>query len=193
MIYLNIRSLYKHKDELFLNYCGYDVIAIGETWLNQRIPSQCIQHHDYNLFRIDRDLNLTSKKKGGGLVTYVHVSLGRYANEVRENTSMNKDLEQLWEDICVPNHKRTMVINVYPPPDGNIQEAIHYLRKNLDNWTDRDKYVIVIMGDLNVNLKGQKSIGVEMIYDICKDFYLYQKIDSPTRITRSGSSLIDII
>ena len=193
MMYLNIRSLYKHKDELFLNYCGYDVIAIGETWLNQRIPNQCIMHQDYNLFRADRDQGITSKKRGGGLVTYVHISLGRYANVVKENTSINKDLEQLWVDISVPNHKRTMVINVYRPPDGNIQEAFCCLKTNLDNWVDRTKYDIVIMGDLNVNLKGPKSNGVDMIYDLCRDFYLYQKVDSPTRITSAGSSLIDII
>ena len=193
MMYLNIRSLYKHKYELFLNFSGYDILAIGETWLNACIPSQCIQHPDYTVFRIDRASNPILNKRGGGLLSYVHNTMGRYARQHDVYTSITGDIEQLWVDINVPHHKKLMIINVYRPPVGNIGNAILQLRNNLGSWEARDKYDIVIMGDLNINMKHKKSPGYDLLTDFCKDYFLSQVIKHQTHITQKTSSLIDLV
>ena len=64
-MYLNIRSLYKHHDELFPNCSDFDMILIGETWLNGTIRDNVISHPDFMIFRQDR----FSSKCGGGLVS----------------------------------------------------------------------------------------------------------------------------
>ena len=41
-MYPNIRSLYRHCNELFLNYVNYDFVCIGRIWLKRKIQDNCI-------------------------------------------------------------------------------------------------------------------------------------------------------
>ena len=73
-IYVNIRSLYKNKDELFNITDGYDIICVGETWLTNNYTDNMIHQPGYKTFRYDRqnrvetDINRNRiKKRGGGL------------------------------------------------------------------------------------------------------------------------------
>ena len=42
VVHLNIRSLSKHLDEVYLNLAGFDIIALTETWLHVNIPDSMV-------------------------------------------------------------------------------------------------------------------------------------------------------
>ena len=65
-LYLNARSLYKHLDEIFVHYMGYDILCFGETWLHEKIPDNNISIEGYNIFRQDRKISHNISKRGGG-------------------------------------------------------------------------------------------------------------------------------
>ena len=108
-MYLNIRSLYKHHEELFLNCNNFDMILIGEIWLNSSICDNVISHPDYMLFRLDRQ----GPKRGGGLATYLRTNYGKYAYMLSDFNVSNENLEGMWIEIDVPNHKKMLLINIY--------------------------------------------------------------------------------
>ena len=112
LMYLNIRSLYKHLDDFFLNFGEYDIMCLGETWLRPTIPDNCISHSEYTMFRQDR----VEKARGGGVVTYLKSYIGKYAHTVSEYSISDPHIELLWTEINVPNHKKMVVVNVYRPP-----------------------------------------------------------------------------
>ena len=47
LMHLNIHSLYKHYDELFLNCHHFNMILLGETWLNNSINDNVISYSNY--------------------------------------------------------------------------------------------------------------------------------------------------
>lgn len=49
----------------------YDIIVITETWLHSRIFDREFCDDRYEVFRCDRDLKLTDKKTGGGVMILV--------------------------------------------------------------------------------------------------------------------------
>ncbi|KYN11351.1 hypothetical protein ALC57_16502, partial [Trachymyrmex cornetzi] len=52
---------------------------------------------------------------------------------------------------------------------------------------------IVCMGDFNINMLSQTDIGTKQMKSLMSLFSLRQVVDSPTRITCSSESLIDLI
>ena len=188
-LYLNIRSLYKHSDELFLNFGQFEIICLGETWLKPKSPDNCVSHADYTLFRLDRP----GKKRGGGLVTYLKSNIGKYAHVVPEYSIMNDNIEQLWIEIEMPNHKKMVLVNTYRPPSGNPTMAVEYVRNCLKSFDNLNKREIVIMGDFNINYLKPNLMGCKQIKELCRDFNLVQLINAPTRITSTTRTLVDMI
>ena len=188
-LYLNIRSLYRHYDELFLNFKDYDIICLGETWLNSKIPDNTITHSEYSLFRSDR----SGEKRGGGLVTYIKSNIGKFAQMVPKYCVNDENLEQIGIDINVPNHKKITVINSYRPPSGNPSKAIEIIHGCLQTCDNLQKREIIIMGDLNINMLKSNTTGEKLLKELCKDFNLSQLITNPTRITQTTRTLLDII
>ena len=65
IVHLNVRSLSKNYDELFILFDNYDIILLSETWLNNSFDSRLINRTGFMLFRQDRDMKI--KKRGGGV------------------------------------------------------------------------------------------------------------------------------
>ena len=186
-LYLNIRSLYQHHDKLFLNFGEYDLICLGETWLNQKIPDHSNSHRDFTLLRYDR----LNEKRGGGLITYINI--GKSAHIVPTYCVNNANLEQLCIEINVPNHRKLTVINTYRPPASNPSMAIELIHNCLQSYGNLQKREIVLMDDLDMNLLKPNIIGNKQLKELCKDFNSTQLITSPTRITQTTRTLLDVI
>lgn len=79
--YQNTRGLRTKCIEFYNNILlyDYDIIAITETWLHDSIFDSEICDPRYDIFRYDRDCNLTQKSKGGGVMLCVRRELGAYA------------------------------------------------------------------------------------------------------------------
>ena len=52
---------------------------------------------------------------------------------------------------------------------------------------------LYIVGDLSFNLLNINDTGSKTLLDLCNTFNLTQLIESPTRITESSESLIDVM
>ena len=94
IVHLNIRSLDKNFDEIFLFFNGYDMILLSETWLNKSHDTMLYSHTDYVLLRQDRDTKLN--KRGGGLAVYVKMELSMYLHVLEEVSDVSKDVEHMW-------------------------------------------------------------------------------------------------
>ena len=69
----NVRSLRNKFDELcchiatrkdYGNCCAY---FLTETWLDDNVPDSAMTPPGFSLFRMDRDLSIVDKRKGGGV------------------------------------------------------------------------------------------------------------------------------
>ena len=60
MASLNIRSIFKHLDEVDLNFrnSDIDVLCLQESFLNSYVSNNLIDIANYNLYRFDRDSGL---------------------------------------------------------------------------------------------------------------------------------------
>ena len=191
-LYLNTRSLYKHFDEIFLHYSGYDIMCFGETWLTEKIPNNVISKQSYNIFRQDRASSIPGKK-GGGVATYICNKYGKYSQILHELSTVDPDIEQLWVQVTAPNHKRMLIANIYRPPSGNVTLAIDKIRKSLKLINKFNSFEIVIMGDFNIDMSKRNVNGKKLLIELCRDFNLTELIKDPTRITCTTTSILDLI
>ena len=101
LVHMNIRSLPKNIDQLriILHNSSVDVFKLSETWLKGSLNSKLYSVKGFNIYRLDRATNGRNKKRGGGLVTYIH---SRHASVTAslDELSTTIDLEAQWLKIC---------------------------------------------------------------------------------------------
>ena len=69
--HLNIRSLLKKIDEIkiLIHQNSFDILAISETWLSDKIPNELVNIPGLNVYRKDRPSH------GGGVLIYIKETL----------------------------------------------------------------------------------------------------------------------
>ena len=77
MLHLNVRSLPKKIDQirLMLHDSNLDVLTFSETWLKSHLHTKTVELRGYKPFRLDRNKrgpNTRTKKRDGGLITFIH-------------------------------------------------------------------------------------------------------------------------
>ncbi len=87
------------------------------------------------------------------------------------------------------DHK-TSIINVYRPPQGDLNEFIHKLKHIKNNITTKH---IIVGGDFNIDQNNTFHHHTMILNDAVTEMQMAQKIFSDTRITSNSSSLIDNI
>lgn len=50
----------------------YDIILLTETWLNDNIADSELGFFNYNVFRMDRNVNNSVSSRGGSVLIAVH-------------------------------------------------------------------------------------------------------------------------
>ena len=190
-VHLNVRSLYKHLDEIRISLKGYDIMAFTETWLNDRMPNSMIQLPGYRMFRQDRK-GESVKVRGGGIVIYVAQGIVDFFNVDRTISTCTKDLEQCWAKLDIPHMKPIRLGVVYRPPSGIVEEAFVQLRNSTNSATDDLKTAeVIILGDLNINYSKKTTPEFKSLKSFERKYLLTQLIKTPTRITkRSKAQLI---
>ena len=162
MVHLNIRSLLKKIDQLraVLEGSNIEIFTLSETWLHSNIDTHMVQIQGYTAYRLDRktlNTNLTTTKRGGGLITYIkNTSLDVYVKDA-ENMSA-KDIEIQWFKIECKHAKTITLANVYRPPSGNLDKAIKIIEKSLRSLVKPNEEV-VILGDFNIDYKNKSSLN----------------------------------
>lgn len=179
--FLNVRSLTLHFAD-FKTLIGqeqYDIIGVSETWLTENIPSNSVEVEGYNFIRKDRGT------RGGGVGLYLKKN---FEYEILY-TNAHEALEQIW--VRVKSSKFTYIIgSLYRPPKGNFNDFLNVFEDSLSEFICHE---IICGGDINVNLADPLNHSTAAFIDCLEAFNLNQIISSPTRITKTTNTLLDVI
>ena len=161
------------------------VFSISDSWLDTTVSGLEIEIPGYNIYRVDR-----SNKAAGGVSAYV-ASKYNYRTEMLTDISniSNNGFHQLWLKMQVRNLKSIIICTVYRPLDTTLTCLEDDLTATLI-YANKPMY---IMGNLNCNPLNAECTETKSLTSFCKSFNLSKLIASPTRVTDSSSSLIDVI
>ena len=194
--HLNARSL--NRDDKFdeiselVKENGFDVFAVTETWLNDRVPNDCLQIPGYNpIIRLDRH-----QRMGGGVAFFT-------ANSVVVKRRLDLELaavEFLWIEFRI-KHFDILCGVCYRPPDNDsvsLDNFFECFQLVLDKIRQLPKqYFIVMLGDFNAhydvaNPSGNSEVGGKL-YSFLESNNLAQLITEPTRVTSNSSTILDLV
>ncbi|CAG6022009.1 unnamed protein product, partial [Menidia menidia] len=123
-----------------------------ETWLYGSIPDSALQLAGFQLFRADRNTELSGKTKGGGICFYTNSGWCNDVTVIQQHCSL--DLETFFIN-CKPFYSPRefasfILVGVYIPPQANVQDAQRTLADQIlrVERTYPDSLVIVL-GDFN--------------------------------------------
>ena len=121
---LNVRSLSKKIDQckVIFDNSNIDIITLSETWLKTSTPNLAVSLDNYKLVRQDRDLSNTVKKRGGGLVTYIHRKHEDVLQIITSLSASTVNYEALWTQLNMPFCKDILVCNIYRLPNGKLKK-----------------------------------------------------------------------
>ena len=182
MAMLNVASLVKHLDEIRLILLDkkLDVLAINETRLDSTNFDELVSIVGYNVLRADRDRN------GGGVCIYIRC----HVNYTLRPDLVPTDLEAVCVEINQANSQSFIISSIYRPPcsTNEVFKKIEKLIKLIDGESKQ----LYIFGDLNCNMLQLNLSTTKKLQEIMELYQLTQLIDSPTRITNSNQSLLDV-
>jgi len=128
--------------------CSYDVIALTESWLDDRTTSNQAFGSGYEVFRCDRCRRNSRKTTGGGVL----VAVRRELKARLLQTDHGVNVEQVWVAIKLVDHTLFFCV-VYLPPDRTrdlvlISSHTDSVASVSSLASPRDE--IVVLGDYNL-------------------------------------------
>jgi len=184
---LNIASLPKHIDELRVLFSNYPlgILSINEMRLDDSVSNDEVYIPDYDIICRDRE---HYGRFGGGVYTYVQSNMNFSVHPVLSDVH----LENIWIEISKPRSKLFLIATWYRPPNSST-EIFSHLESFVDKL-DAENVEFYLMGDFNCNLaSSQPDINTVLLTNIVDIYNLHQLIDSPTCITNTSSTQIDVI
>ena len=172
---------------LFLRYIQqFDIFTVSETWLNSSVTDLEIEIPGYVIYRIDRQARV-----GGGVCAYVSRN---YRTEYLSDISLitASGFHQLWLKIHVRNMKSFLVCTTYRPPDTSLSCFDSDLTENFI-YASSFNVPIYLLGDLNCRLENSDDPGAKALVNFCRSYNLSILINTPTRVTETSKSILDVI
>ena len=191
LLHWNVRSLLKKIDQIrtLVADSPLDIITISESWLKSHLNTSLISIQGFEVLRLDRGGQSKSRKRGGGLLTYINKSHSSQCEPLLELCTSNSDIEAQWTLIHRPHCKNVVICNVYRPPCGNLEKAVDYLDGCIKQ-VNLSKTNLFIMGDLNVNYKNKSAACYKKLNFFIQSNGLTQYINNTTRNTDKTKSLL---
>ena len=168
------------------------MITVSETWAKKSLSTQLFKIGGFNVERQDRDLGNTTKKRGGGLITYINANKFPDYVVLDKLSTSTTFTEAMWIKIKRRRCKDLVVCNLYRPPNGNLKDAIDYLNKSLLS-INISKVDLYIMGDMNIDYLNKASPFFKKLNFFEKSNSLTQIISETIRHTDKSSTLLDLI
>ncbi|XP_055645635.1 uncharacterized protein LOC129782527 [Toxorhynchites rutilus septentrionalis] len=147
--YQNARGLRTKIDDLFLASCdcGFDIIVLTETGLNDSINSEQLSGPEFNVYRCDRNLCNSSKSSFGGVLIAIAAKHVSYFIVTLSGSAI--------EQVCVAASIRGTKISmcaVYIPPDRSrdvaaFDQHVASVREICDKVSPNE--VVLVCGDYN--------------------------------------------
>lgn len=180
--HLNVHSLLGHLDQVteFVTTTSPDIMASSETCVDDSrltIPG----------FTIHRAV---CHRHVGGVCIYVHNSLTCKMVFIGGDFPASA-VESIWLEVhstSVPS--KILVGCAYCPPSPSLS-SVQSLLDMVDHVLILQGHVI-ICGDWNVHLLDPNHPHAVLLFDFIKSHDLFQPIASPTRITHSSATLLDV-
>ena len=197
----NIRSLLPKIDSVreYVDSTRPNILCLSETWLKQEIPSTLIHLDDYILIREDRKtINDEGYiKRGGGLCTYVKSSIKVEQLHLDPGIPANGDIEVIVHRILLPHTSPIFLLNIYRPPQGNIDNFIDKLQTIVNTLPRRrnditDEKEIIIGGDININIAHPNHVATKKFKTFMRLNTMKQFINQPTRPV-TNDAILDLI
>ena len=186
IVHLNVRSLLPKMDEIIwmCDFLNLDVICISESWLNTNIANEDMTIEGYSSLRKDR-----TDKNGGGVVIYIKNTIN-----FKNRPDINSDdmLEMIWIEIVTNGSDPNVLLScTYRPPNANCE----YVSALIDSFVkaESEDKEMVLLGDLNFDYSVDENMHNNPLFLIESMFSMTQLIQSPTRVTNTSSSLLDVI
>ena len=165
---------------------GIHIIAITETWLDKKIEDAEVDIPGYKIYRKDRDAD------GGGVAVYVRNDL----SVIRREDLEDPNLEGLWLEITLPKSRGFLLGLYYRPPDSSDYLDGDFMARFTDvaELTSSEGKEILLVGDFNCDFSAKRlTSGCKQLKSLFRTLSFIQFIDSPTRITKDTSTLLDLI
>lgn len=188
--HVNIRSLINKIDlvRLFVYQCNIDCLCLTETWLRDIISDSLISIQGFKLVRWDHP-NTNKHTRGGGVCMYVRDSCD--VDLVNCPINSDGDLEYLSVRIMRNHAPPTTCIIIYRPPKGSTKIALQKIRAICDHAGSL-KGEILVHGDFNIDYSKKHCIWAAELKSWEMSMGLTQLIKSPTRVSRTSASVIDL-
>lgn len=124
--YQNVRGLRTKTNEFLTNILSrdIDIIVLTETWLNDNIHCSELFDKCYTVYRADRDLNLTTKKDGGGCL--VAVKSKYYSCRLNYWETAKDDL---WISIVKSDNEKLFINTKYIDCQSTLDQYNVHLKK----------------------------------------------------------------
>lgn len=185
---INIQHLLPKRDEIRLHLGGNnssDIFGLVETFLTAEVSESDISIPNFSIERRDR-----LHKKGGGIVIYLKENV-----PYKRRYDLETDgIESIWVEIK-PDYVKPFLLNfVYRPPSSKAA-WVHLFELQLDQ-IDSIGLETHILGDFNLDTFldcNEWKFHSTQWSDLVSNHGLKQLIKSPTRITKTSSTLIDHI
>ncbi|XP_045449086.1 uncharacterized protein LOC123657607 [Melitaea cinxia] len=146
IFYQNCGGLKTKITQLKLNLltCEYDVIILVETWLSSAVFDSEIKADSYLMFRRDRNLNLTDKKGGGGLLILVKKNI----NVLRRFDLEANNIEEIY--LHFPCYSDLLLCACYIPPASKSTMFDRFFCKLHDVHLNGHFSNLMLIGDFNL-------------------------------------------
>lgn len=178
-VHQNVQSLLPKIDEmrLIIENSFSDFFSISETWLTSKITDAMVNISGYKLICHDR----ATHRRGGGLATYIRndISTGVDALKYCDLWLSNFDIEAQVLELKIRNIKKSILINVYRPPNGKYQNFVESLEKILNSILHIHEFEIFVMRDCNIPYNQSNSPSVKQLKNFESKFGLQQIITAP--------------
>lgn len=167
--YQNVRGLRTKTSTFFCNMLAsnYKIVALTETNLQASINSSELFPNNFNVFRCDRNLEVTGRQGGGGVLLAISNELSCYTVD-----SFNVNIpgcEYIWVKIPYNKGGALYICVVYFRPKSNLGIYQSFYDAVLQvNFTGNSH--LVILGDFNLQIYGNTFLlnsGDNLCKELC--------------------------
>lgn len=192
---LNVRSAVNKTGIIhqLIEKNGFDILCISETFftnLTEKEAKDKIAPTGFTPFHRPRDIVKSEKSRGGGVSAICHTSLP--VEDLTESLDIDCRPSQTEAEIQVLRvglkPLDTMVINCYRPPDGDKDTFIEELTALINNMQNERN--VVIIGDINMSIRGKPQINDELRTLLCEDNRYVQLVVGQTH---EKGGLLDVL
>ena len=121
---------------------------------------------------------------------YIREGLNSIPNVLPDLNVSTLDIECQCSEIVLPNQKNILFVNIYRPPQGNVDNFIKTLDQALEK-INLNKKEIVMMGDFNIDFLDKPNKATKDMNRFISENGLIKLINKPTRYGNNKNSCID--